>query len=226
MKQSITGKLPFSGKWIATATPAYKVPSHGTFNFGVGYAYDFVKVDEKKRASKRYNWRSLFYKENPENFYSFGEDILSPIDGYVVEVHNGESDNVVRRSLFAGIPYLLKQGQRIKKGVTKIAGNYTVIKNSDSNEFICIVHIKNNSITVEKGQKVTTGEKIGECGNSGNSIQPHIHIQAVSSLDFYSENGIPLYFKDYYELYQNNFELVLNPTYPNRKAIVSNSIDN
>ncbi|CAM4209069.1 M23 family metallopeptidase [Erysipelothrix inopinata] len=225
MINSITGKLPFSGKWIATATPAYKVPSHGTFNFGVGYAYDFVKVNDKKRVSKSYNWRSLLYKENPEDFYAFGEDILSPVDGCIVEVHNGESDNVVRRSLFTGIPYLLKQGQRIKNGVTKIAGNYVIIKNSDSDGFICIVHIKNNTITLEKGQKVKIGEKIGECGNSGNSIQPHIHIQATSNLDFFSENGIPLYFRDYYELNNNNFELVINPSFPSRKTIVANSIE-
>lgn len=49
MEKSITGQLPFEGGWISTATPADKIPSHDTFKFGVGYAYDFVKVDASKQ---------------------------------------------------------------------------------------------------------------------------------------------------------------------------------
>lgn len=61
--------------------------------------------------------------KDPKDLYSFGESVLSPIDGYVVEVYDGVEDNVVRRSLFALIPYVFGQRKRIKGGITKIAGN-------------------------------------------------------------------------------------------------------
>lgn len=118
---------------------------------------------------------------------------------------------------------MLKQGERVKNGITKSAGNYIVIQSKDLNTFICIVHLKKNTVVLKKGQSVKVGDKIGECGNSGNSIQPHIHIQAMNSLNLMSKNGIPLYFKDYYEL-SNNYKFITNPTFLKLKNIVSDSI--
>ena len=66
----------------------------------------------------------------------------------------------------------------------------------------------------KKGQSVNAGQKIGECGNS---IQPHIHIQAISDLNLLSTNGIPLYFKDYYE---NHDQLISIPSFPNKNRLV------
>ena len=169
------------------------------------------------RVSKNYNWGSFLATEDPKDLYSFGESVLSPIDGYVVEVYDGVEDNVVRRSLFAGIPYVFGQRKRIKGGITKIAGNLVIIKSNDSDAYICIAHLKKNSICTRKGQSVNAGQKIGECGNSGNSIQPHIHIQAISDLNLLSTNGIPLYFKDYYE---NHDQLISIPSFPNKNRLV------
>jgi len=45
-KPGIIGSLPFTGKWFVGSTPAKRVPSHGTDMFGVGYAIDFMVVDE------------------------------------------------------------------------------------------------------------------------------------------------------------------------------------
>ena len=42
-------------------------------------------------------------------------------------------------------------------------------------EYSLLAHLKPGSICVRTGQQVNLGEKIGECGNSGNTSEPHLH---------------------------------------------------
>ena len=49
---------------------------------------------------------------------------------------------------------------------------------------------------MKKGDTVSAGQHIGEVGNSGSSIQPHLHIQAMSSERYFPlfENLLPFKF--------------------------------
>ena len=47
------------------------------------------------------------------------------------------------------------------------------------------------------GDTVEVGDRIGECGNSGNSTQPHVHVQVTDSLDWGSARGVPMVFRSY-----------------------------
>ncbi|WP_117170171.1 M23 family metallopeptidase [Paraliobacillus sediminis] len=193
----VIGSLPFMGRWLVGSTPARRIPSHGTDMFGVGYAIDFIAVDEQNRSSSSTSWRTLLGTESPEVFYAFGMPVVSPVSGKVVSIHNGEPDHEARRSVLTLIPYMLGQGNRIRKGPKTIAGNYVIIAPDNSDVFIAIVHLQLNSLVVEKGQYILEGQHIANCGNSGNSTQPHIHIQAMSGTDFSITQGVPLYFRKF-----------------------------
>src|SRR5690625_6728918 len=91
---------------------------------GVGYAIDFIAVDERNRTSSSTSWRTLVGSEPPEIFYAFGKPVYSPVSGKVVSVHNGEPDHEARRSFLTLIPYMLGQADRIRKGPEAVAGNY------------------------------------------------------------------------------------------------------
>lgn len=194
---SITGSLPFDGRWLVGSTPAQRIPSHGTDMFGVGYAIDFSAVDEQNRTSSSTSWRTLVGTEPPEIFYAFGKPVFSPVSGKVVGVHNGEPDHKARRSLLTLIPYMLGQADRIRKGPEAVAGNYVIIAPDNSDLYIAIVHLQLDSIVVEEGQDISEGQYLANCGNSGNSTQPHIHIQAMDSTDFSNTQGVPLYFREF-----------------------------
>ena len=48
---------------------------------------------------------------------------------------------------------------------------------------------------VRPGQRVRSGDQLGECGNSGNSTEPHVHVQVTDSTDWPTARGLPLAFR-------------------------------
>jgi hypothetical protein len=191
--------LPFVGRWLAMNSPARRVPSHGVDLLGQRYAIDFVGVDDRHRDAVRSDWRTLLHTEPPERFYSFGRPILAPADGVVVAVHDGEPDHEARRSQFALVPYALGQAGRVRLGPIAVAGNHVVLALRESGTFAALVHLRSGSLRVSLGDTVVTGQQLGQCGNSGNSTQLHVHVQLMDSADLAVARGVPLTFRGYRE---------------------------
>ena len=57
-------------------------------------------------------------------------------------------------------------------------------------------HLQKGSIQVKVGEIVKEGQPIAKVGNSGWTIQPHIHVQAMKMTQgsFWSAGGLPIYF--------------------------------
>ncbi|HET6301180.1 M23 family metallopeptidase [Microbacterium sp.] len=186
-------RFPFTGRWVAQNSPADRVPSHGTTLFGSAYAIDFVMVDERGRSAPR-TARSVFATEPPERFIGFGAPILAPIDGTVVDTHDGEPDHEARRSPFTLIPYAFTQARRVSAGVAGTAGNHVVIAASPTGPYVLLAHLRRGSVRVRAGVVVRAGDQVGECGNSGNSTEPHVHVQASDSADWAAARAVPIGF--------------------------------
>lgn len=197
--QGVEVSLPFQGPWRVENSPAQRVPSHGTNLFGGRYAIDFVGVNKKHRTANSRSWRTFLATEPPEIFFAFGQPILAPARGTIVAVHDNEPDHEARRSQLALIPYALGQAGRARRGISAIAGNYVIISLAESNTFIALAHFKAGSIRVSVGQKVEEGQHIADCGNSGNSTQPHVHMQAMDSADLSIAKGVPMLFRHFRE---------------------------
>ncbi len=191
--------LPFAGLWLAQNSPSRRVPSHGSDLFGERYAIDFVAVDDRHRAAAVRDWRTLFATEPPERFFAFGQPILAPASGIVVDVHDGGRDHEGRRSPLVLLPYALGQRARLRQGMEAIAGNYVTVALTDVDGFVALAHLRAGSIGVSIGQSVVEGEQIAECGNSGNSTQPHVHIQAMDTADLSVAHGVPITFRGFRE---------------------------
>jgi len=159
---------------------------------GSAYAIDFVGVDDHDRTARSGGLRRAFGLEPPEKFYAFGRDILAPVAGTVVAVHEGEVDHDARRSTLALLAYALGQASRLRQGLGAISGNCVVISPPGSGVFVAVMHLLAGSVRVSVGQDVTVGECIAKCGNSGNSTQPHVHLQAMDRLDAWTARGLPL----------------------------------
>ena len=132
--------------------------------------------------------------EPPEAFVGFGRPIIAPCPGHVVIVHDGEADHEARRSQVRLLPYLLGQASRVRGGPAAIAGNHVVIATSPSGPYVLLAHLRRGSVTVAVGDRVRTGDRVGSCGNSGNSTQPHLHLQATDSTNWDEARGVPIAF--------------------------------
>jgi hypothetical protein len=187
--------LPFTGRWLTRNSPARRVPSHGLDLFGERYAIDFVGVDDRHRTAGVRDWRTFLASEPPERFVAFGRPILAPASGTVVDVHDGEPDHEARRSQPALVPYALGQAARLRQGVTAVAGNYVTIALPGSGTFVALAHLQAGSVRVAVGRQVVEGEQIATCGNSGNSTQPHVHVQVMDSADLSVARGVPMTFR-------------------------------
>ena len=192
----VIGRLPFEGWWLSEVSPTRRVPSHGTDLFGTTYALDFLAVDDDGRTAPARSLCTVFATEPPELFHVFGRPLYSPVAGTVVSVHDGEPDHEARRSVLTLIPYGLSQPQRIRQGLAAILGNHVIIQVAEGPHYVGLVHLQRGSVQVSPGDRVGVGDQIGRCGNSGNSTQPHLHIQAMDSPDPYAAKGVPLRFED------------------------------
>ncbi|WP_448611314.1 M23 family metallopeptidase [Geodermatophilus sp. URMC 60] len=197
--QGVEISLPFAGRWLARNSPARRVPSHGTDLFGERYAIDFVGVDDRHRPAGTRDWRTLVATEPPERFVAFGRPVRAPGDGTVVHVHDAEPDHEARRSQLSLVPYALGQAGRLRRGAGAAAGNHVVVHLLGSGAFVLLAHLQLGSVRVSPGQEVVDGQEIARCGNSGNSTQPHVHLQVMDGADPFVAHGLPMTFRHFRE---------------------------
>ena len=54
-----------------------------------------------------------------------------------------------------------------------------------------LAHLRRGSPTVQVGERVRAGQVLGQCGNSGNSSDPHVHVQLMDGPDITTAKGVP-----------------------------------
>lgn len=185
---------PFEGRWLTRNSPASRVPSHGTTLWASSFAIDFVPVDEEGRSAP-ITVGSLLRPEPPERFPGFGRPVLAPVHGVVVALHHAEPDH---RS-FRGLPsvgYALTQRRRAAGGWVGLAGNHVMIHTREG-PVVAVCHLQRGSVQVRLGQGVRRGQVLGRCGNSGNSTEPHVHLQAIDRVDVLHARAVPVTFGGY-----------------------------
>ncbi len=149
-------QLPFDGEWLTFWGGDTIEQNHHHDVISQSYAFDFIQTDKNGK----------FYKSTGstnQDYYSFGKDVLAVKDGVVVEAIDGMLDN--------------KPGNL---NSFNVMGNYIMIRH-DNDVFSIIGHLRQNSILVKSGESVRMGQKIAECGNSGNTTDPHLHFHAQDS---------------------------------------------
>jgi Peptidase family M23 len=94
------------------------------------------------------------------SYYIYGKPVLAPADGTVTFVLDGRPDQQIGST---------DRGYQ--------AGNNVVI-DIGNGHFLQMGHLSPGSIRVKFGDHGKLGQPIAKVGNSGNTTQPHLHIQA------------------------------------------------
>ena len=181
---------PVRGRWLAHNSPATRVPSHGIHAYGQGYAIDLV-YDPPDGRRPRLSWWPL--ARRPEEFAGFGQPVLAPADGVVVRTHDRERDHRSRTSVL-GLIYLFTIEQaRELFGPSRVIGNHVVL-DLGSGVYATCAHLRRHSVHVTVGQRVRAGDPLAECGNSGNTSEPHLHFQLMDHPSPALAAGLPFRF--------------------------------
>jgi murein DD-endopeptidase MepM/ murein hydrolase activator NlpD len=160
-------QLPFAGRWFVMQggdTP--NVNQHMTV-IAQAFGLDFAKVGgagQRQLASGT--------PTKVEDFYSWGEPVLAPADGVIVSVVNDRPDNPLGT-----------------KDAAQPGGNYVVVKVAEG-RFVCLAHMQQGRVAVKAGDTVRRGQRLGLCGNSGNSDFPHVHLHVQDTPELNKGRGL------------------------------------
>lgn len=158
---------PFaSGRWVVRVGSTSALNHHVAVRAQMG-AVDLVAV---RRDGARADG---VCPDRLEDYEAFGQAVVSPCDGVVVEAVDGEPDQMPQRIRSAPPP-----------------GNYVRIDTGGL--IVHLAHLRCGSLRVAVGDRVVTGQPLGEVGSSGRSAEPHLHIHAERA-----GSGLRLRFADH-----------------------------
>lgn len=179
-KTKLSYGLPFKGEWLVFWGGNNEMHNYHYAIEGQRYAYDLIMAKDEHS-----------FNGDPalnESYYAFGQAMLAPGDGKVVEAVNDIADNEPVGKMNSSQP----------------AGNYVVIDHGNG-EFSYLAHLQKGSLKVKKGERVKKGQEIGLCGNSGNSSEPHLHFQVSDGPDLFNSKAISVTFDGDAELIQGDY---------------------
>ncbi|HEY9331013.1 MAG TPA: M23 family metallopeptidase [Streptomyces sp.] len=140
------------------------------------------------RPKFRYLWPVV---RRNQHFPAFGAPLLAVADGTVVYASHGRRDHLSRNSGPALIYLMLIEASvRDVLGPGAIVGNHLVLDLGDGT-YAMYAHLRRGSLRVRVGEEVRAGQMLAECGNSGNSTEPHVHFQLMDDPDLDVAVGIP-----------------------------------
>lgn len=145
--------LPFDGVW--GVVQGFDMGTHVGY---AAYALDFVPAEPLAGAVPPQRRRRL--SDHP----CFGRVLTSPAEGTVVAARGDAPD------------WPPSSRRRRPDG-----GNYVIVQHTPD-ELSELRHLKRNSVLVKPGDRVTRGQPLGQCGNSGNATTPHVHLALLGSM--------------------------------------------
>ncbi len=140
---------------------------------GAVYAMDLVKLNGWcNRASRIFSTRLRDYA-------IYNDTLYSPCNGRIAHTESANPDN---------IPPSRKRGPTNTNHVLIVSNSF----------YVFMGHLRPGCVFVQEGDSVLIGQPIGCCGNSGFSLEPHLHIQAHinthTGLPWYKEQPLLIYF--------------------------------
>jgi murein DD-endopeptidase len=176
------------GPWVALYDPMM-IGGHRTSIYTLDgrariparFAIDWIKLaDDASHA--RGDTRSI------SNWYGYGSEVLAVADAIVAEAIDDMTES----------PTLSESEGPL--ALENASGN-SITLDLGSGRYAFYEHLKHGSITVRRGERVKSGQVIGQLGNSGSSSSgPHLHFHVADARTELAAEGLPYVF--------TNFEVV------------------
>jgi murein DD-endopeptidase MepM/ murein hydrolase activator NlpD len=166
--------LPFAGEWFVYNGGTTTATSHSWALHTQRYAYDFVVVDG---ALRRHAGAGTALSD----YYCYRRDIVAAAEGVVVRVE----------ARIGAAPFV---GWGIADFLARsFIGNHVLVRHAKG-EYALYAHLVGDSVTLKPGDVVARGERMGLCGHSGHSSEPHLHFHLQDSPNLFLARGLPVCF--------------------------------
>lgn len=169
-------RSPFTVSVAATSAGLSPLMGHHYLYENQRHAIDFVPLAEY--SPDRQEGGSEFALEDHA---CFGAPLVAPASGMVVTAVDGFEDMDIG-----------------KTDPENLLGNHVIIRlDQTGGRYLLMAHLAKGSVTVTAGQTIAQGAPVGRCGNTGNTSEPHLHIQAQTTSDFFdpSIRTVPIVFE-------------------------------
>jgi hypothetical protein len=187
--------FPLRGTWRV-----FQPPGHAR------HAYDFVAVGDDGRYVS-HPWLAYLVNAGPAAaWYGWEQPVYAPFDGIVVAASDGWPDREAVNLLRDGLRPFLFPPKLVDGDIRPIAGNYEIIESGGV--AVLLAHLRRGSLAVRAGQRVVRDERLGAVGNSGNSLAPHLHLEALDGPDPSRARIIPFRLRRYERWARGSWEEV------------------
>ncbi|MBL7260265.1 M23 family metallopeptidase [Paractinoplanes lichenicola] len=179
---------PVRGRWVVINSPGTAVPSHGVKAYGQMYAVDILQPSLDAAPSIGWSLRT----RRPATYPCFGEPVRAMAGGTVVRATDWQRDHRSRDTWPALIAMMTVEAfARELGGASFILGNHVIVEHDDGT-FAAYAHLRRGSAAVRPGDRVTAGEQLAEVGNTGNTSEPHLHVQLMDRARVTAAAGLPM----------------------------------
>ena len=191
--------FPLRGEWVAGTTPAERIPSHGTDVLAQRFAFDFVRLDERRRLYPGGEVRATVVGVPLRSVYGYGQPVHAPFDGTVVTALDAVAEPQ-RIFALATLARVVRNTLTFRpdQPFVRLAGNHVIVRRAGAAEiFAAVAHLATGSVRVRAGQEVVRGDILGLVGHTGNSTAPHLHVQLMDGPDPRTARAVPCAFAAY-----------------------------
>lgn len=170
MSAAVVVDPPVRGQWAI-----FNPPGHPKL------AFDFLAVNDAKSPYKDVSLaRHVLSRITVENTLAWGMPVFAVLPGTVVAAVDEATDRP-QLSMVRDLLRLLLFRPKLAPPFSNLGGNYVIL--DCGGVYPLYAHLRRGSVRVRPGQRVAAGEPLGAVGNSGSSLQPHLHFQVMSSSD-------------------------------------------
>jgi hypothetical protein len=183
MVEPLTVQFPLRGEWRVMQPPGHSES-----------AFDLLAVKGERQdyiATSYLPW--VFGLQDVKEWHGWGQPIFAPFDGVAVQARDGVPDrtpiNLIKDMLLTILPTSLFAPRGAVSDLSRFAGNYVLLQKGPI--YALLAHFRHHSLRVRPGQIVKAGQPLGEVGNSGNSLVPHLHFQVSDGPDLFKAKPVP-----------------------------------